>query len=327
MIIGGAVTTVTAAAAGLSPHDWTVVAEVAAAMGVLLLLTYVLPWPRLPRCAKLVFPLSVWLALAALGVCAHGFGINFAGLFVLCYAYIGVTQPAATGVKVVPVAALSYVAANDGWSGLLIGKLVIAVFVCMVLSVLLAELVARQTQLTELLRAAAHTDALTGLPNRRDLEYRLAAAEPGDAIVFCDLDEFKALNDTFGHTAGDQVLADFGLLLRACVREGDYSARFGGEEFLLLLPATDSTDALAALGRLHNRWAVLHPTVTFSAGVAVCGRERSPAATLAVADELLYAAKSAGRNRDWAEPAPPAVGDASRVGEASGWNRAQASQR
>ena len=174
----------------------------------------------------------------------------------------------------------------------------------MPLAELLSRLMRRQSALTEQLAGAAHHDQLTGLPNRRDLDRRLLSAVPGDALVMCDLDHFKSVNDIFGHAAGDRVLAEFGAILRIGLRSGDYCARFGGEEFLLLLPNSTTRQALALLERLRGQWATLQPSISFSAGVAICTPHRAATDSLRIADTMLYAAKAAGRNRSVTEQHP-----------------------
>jgi diguanylate cyclase (GGDEF)-like protein len=282
-------------------QTWQVLGAVTAVMSALLLISLWVPWSRLPRRSSLIFPMLVWGALAALGVGAHGLGASYTGLFVLCFAYIGLTQPPLTSLSLAPVAAMAWIAAQGGWTSLLTARLVIAVAIWLVLAELLAGLVGQQRRLTDALRRAAHMDALTNLANRRDLDLRLATVRPGDALVLCDLDFFKVLNDTFGHAAGDRVLADFGVVLRNCLRADDYAARYGGEEFALHLPASSESEALVMLDRLRSSWSLLRPKITFSAGVACCVGGRSPADTLAAADRALYSAKSAGRNRDHAD--------------------------
>jgi diguanylate cyclase (GGDEF)-like protein len=160
--------------------------------------------------------------------------------------------------------------------------------------------VARRNQLSH---EATH-DPLTGLRNRRELESvveRLAARSGGVAILLCDLDRFKAANDTYGHEAGDRVLAHFAAMLRAHAREGDVAFRYGGEEFCLVLPGTGLRQAMAVAERLRLATAeVLEPLVpgqTVSIGVtAGGGRDPRVANLLATADGALYAAKAAGRN-------------------------------
>jgi diguanylate cyclase (GGDEF)-like protein len=176
--------------------------------------------------------------------------------------------------------------------------------VWLILGELLAALIVRQRALTDEMRVLAHIDTLTKLGNRRDLDLRLAEAVAGDTLVLCDLDHFKQLNDTLGHAAGDSVLTEFGLVIRATLRQFDYAARYGGEEFALLLPGTSASQAATLLDRLRLRWHILHPEVTFSAGLATYRDGASGAATLAEADRAMYAAKDAGRNRDHCSTGP-----------------------
>jgi diguanylate cyclase (GGDEF)-like protein len=100
------------------------------------------------------------------------------------------------------------------------------------------------------------------------------------------------------------VLTEFGLVIRATLRKLDYAARYGGEEFALVLPGTSTAQAAALLSRLRRRWAILHPEVTFSAGVATCLDGIPVSGTLAEADQAMYAAKAAGRNRDYSSAGP-----------------------
>jgi diguanylate cyclase (GGDEF)-like protein len=128
------------------------------------------------------------------------------------------------------------------------------------------------------------------------------------AIALCDLDYFKAINDTYGHLAGDAVLVHVAEVLRQHARSADVIGRYGGEEFLILLPNTDAESALRAAARLREAL-VLHPApmpddaqleVTGSLGVAALSElppEAGPDALLALADRRLYEAKAAGRNR------------------------------
>jgi diguanylate cyclase (GGDEF)-like protein len=297
LLATGIVTTLTAPFLQPLTHTWKLLATLTGVMTALLLASFAVPWSRLPRRATIAFPVLVWLAVAATGLGADGLGVNFAGLFSLCFAYLGLTQTTGTIVRLVPLAIACYVGAYDVWTAELAVRLLIAISVWLLLAVLISELVHRQAVLASKLRRAAHTDALTGLANRRDLNHRMALAAPGDTVVICDLDHFKNLNDTQGHAAGDLVLAEFGVFLVTCLRENDYAARYGGEEFALLLPAATMANAVALLDRLREQWAVLQPVITFSAGVATCRPDRAPTQTLAVADRALYAAKAAGRDR------------------------------
>lgn len=283
-------------------RGWLLLAGVTAGMAVLLVATMAVSWAALSPRMTLAFPASVFLALAVLGAGEPGFFGPLTGVSALCFAYIGLTQPPRTSLFVVPFAGATYLIANGSWTAPVLVRLLIAVCVWLVLAELLAGLTARQATLASALRAAAHTDILTGVSNRRDLQLQLSRVDSGDAIVICDIDDFKLLNDTLGHDAGDGVLADFGLMLRTSLREQDYCARFGGEEFVLLLPSSTVTDALGVLTRLRRQWTLMQPAVTFSAGVGICTIEQSATQTLTAADEALYAAKASGRNTDRAQP-------------------------
>jgi diguanylate cyclase (GGDEF)-like protein len=156
----------------------------------------------------------------------------------------------------------------------------------------------------------AATDALTGLANARAGQETLKrmtaqASRTGMplAAVMLDLDHFKQLNDQYGHGIGDDVLAAVGATLRSCVREGDFVGRYGGEEFMLLLPETNAHGALVVTEEI--RLAIAEITVsgverdiTASLGVAVLPDNARDATTLIRnADRALYSAKHSGRNR------------------------------
>ncbi len=153
----------------------------------------------------------------------------------------------------------------------------------------------------QLSHLASH-DPLTGVRNRRGLTDLLSQHRDA-ALLVCDLDHFKRVNDRYGHEVGDRVLARFGALLRDIAREHDVPMRLGGEEFCLLLPATDRAGALAAAERLRAetaRWMqdLVPEAITVSVGVAtnthgIIDGQR----LLSHADHGLYAAKQAGRNR------------------------------
>ena len=153
------------------------------------------------------------------------------------------------------------------------------------------------------LAESASTDVLTGLPNRRMLERSLGRLVKSEVVIMLDLDNFKAVNDDFGHAVGDAVLSAFGAALRATVRGRDTVGRYGGEEFVVVLPA--SADPEAFLTRLHEHWTAVRPyPTTFSAGIALM--ELDVAEVMARADEALYRAKASGRDRWlWAQAARP----------------------
>jgi diguanylate cyclase (GGDEF)-like protein len=143
-------------------------------------------------------------------------------------------------------------------------------------------------------------DALTGALNRRGVQAILSRHDP-ISVVLCDLDHFKRINDGFGHTEGDHVLSRVAALLGSVVRAGDVVARWGGEEFLLVLPAVDLARAHQVAERARRAVACEPFTsellqVTLSAGVAERRRAESVEQLIRRADEALYQAKRAGRN-------------------------------
>jgi diguanylate cyclase (GGDEF)-like protein len=149
----------------------------------------------------------------------------------------------------------------------------------------------------EFLVESATVDPLTRMNNRRVAMAVLGGLRPGDAVVLLDLDHFKALNDTCGHEAGDDVLRAFGETLTAVVRSTDTAVRYGGEEFVLLLPRTTVDAAVDVVRRIRSRWEQVRPyPTTFSAGVAVVTVEGGRAA-LKLADGAMYVAKAHGRDR------------------------------
>ena len=156
-------------------------------------------------------------------------------------------------------------------------------------------------------RKQANTDALTGLANRRNFDEVLANAASGDkkfALLLADIDHFKRVNDTLGHSAGDEVLRAVGKTLRSQMRAGTYAARTGGEEFAVLILDATVEDALAAGERLRKAVAGMKVelstgpvSVTISLGVALFADGNSAENVYANADSALYHSKVKGRNR------------------------------
>jgi|RhiMetdeSRZDD1v2_1073273.scaffolds.fasta_scaffold172831_2 diguanylate cyclase (GGDEF)-like protein len=174
-----------------------------------------------------------------------------------------------------------------------------------------ASVALENARLHRLVERQANTDGLTELPNRRHfeeaLEGEISRAERFGgslALILADLDDFKQVNDRYGHQAGDDVLQTFADILRATVREIDLPARYGGEEFAVLLPQTDLEGAQRLAERLCKALAArpmpTHPgalvAVTASFGVAAFPDSPTPAALFAAADEALYRAKRSGKN-------------------------------
>jgi diguanylate cyclase (GGDEF)-like protein len=167
----------------------------------------------------------------------------------------------------------------------------------------------------ERIQLLATRDELTGLTNRRAASQRMREEldmrprrsqleQPAFALVLMDIDHFKRVNDTFGHAAGDEVLRRFASVAESQVRVGELLSRWGGEEFLLVLPGSSGHAAIKVAERLRERLARedfgdLAPdlNITFSAGVACCCEGDGLDDTVARADRALYEAKDSGRDR------------------------------
>jgi diguanylate cyclase (GGDEF)-like protein len=184
-------------------------------------------------------------------------------------------------------------------------------FTCLTGLLWLKRIVSAQGEQAAHLNLLAITDPLTGLANRRrtlrQLEDLTGTPAPGQApaVLLADLDHFKGINDLHGHEIGDRVLVAVAGALRSATREADTIARWGGEEFLVLLPRTAPGEALELAERLRARIEALvildrtlRPVaVTISIGLAVQVPGESGPAWLRRADDALYRAKSQGRNR------------------------------
>jgi diguanylate cyclase (GGDEF)-like protein len=156
-----------------------------------------------------------------------------------------------------------------------------------------------------ILRELAMIDALTGLYNRRFAEQRLVAEVARSArkghplsVVVLDLDEFKHINDTYGHPAGDLVLQEFAAALNRAVRGGDLAVRMGGDEFLLILPECNHEQlqlVLNRLGPLELAWEGRKFPIKYSVGWKEYAPGDQPEGMLAAADQALYANKRAAK--------------------------------
>jgi diguanylate cyclase (GGDEF)-like protein len=173
------------------------------------------------------------------------------------------------------------------------------------------DITERKREENNLATAATH-DPLTGLANRRHgsaaLEQAIRDARETAiplTVCLCDIDKFKQINDTYGHSAGDRVIQAVARSLAAGIRRGDLAARWGGDEFCLLLPGANDRDATVTIERIRQSF----ESLTFSAadgneygvtgtfGVADLISGMSSEALLEAADQALYSAKRQGRNR------------------------------
>jgi diguanylate cyclase (GGDEF)-like protein len=171
----------------------------------------------------------------------------------------------------------------------------------------------RLTQLNERLKQLAHTDESTGLFNKRrlfeQLEMEIARARRYGEIFTClmlDIDDFKRINDTYGHQAGDEVLRQVGNLFRRSLRVTDFIARFGGEEFTIILPRTNSAGGHRVAEHLLSTFmshefavpgAAVHVTVSIGAVCCTTFDRLDPQQVITQADNAMYRAKRRGKNQ------------------------------
>ncbi|MDP1806986.1 MAG: GGDEF domain-containing protein [Acidimicrobiales bacterium] len=287
-----------------SPRTPAVVLSVAALLGAVAL--RLAPAQRWPLGASLV---AVPLAFALLGLSqrlAPGAPAAYGVWFVVVFAWIGFWHPPRTVLWAAPFGAVAYVVPFLGVSTVP-ATAIGSVFVVFPAGVTLGEVLATQmaclrrtqrevAEARSLLERASLTDDLTGIGNRRRANSLLDGMQPGDGLLILDLDNFKRVNDTLGHGEGDLVLSRVGAFLHEVVRGDDSVARFGGEEFVLVLRAAGHRLPEIA-DRLLASWRSQGCMVTMSAGGAVHHDHQSPSDTFRLADQALYAAKAAGRDQ------------------------------
>lgn len=272
-------------------------------------------------CATVVraAPWSTWPAWATLTLVPVGFGLLAVGQrvapgapsvygvwFVVVFAWIGFWHAPRTALAFAPLGALAYVGPFIGVPSTPTGA-ISSVVIGIPAGAILGEVLAAKMQTIHrtqaalleartLLERANLTDDLTGIGNRRRANALVDSLQPGDGVLLLDLDHFKAVNDTMGHAEGDRVLTEVGTFLRNAVRDDDMVARFGGEEFLVVLRG-GGYDLHDVSTRLVAGWRELDLPVTLSAGGAIHQIGRGPSDTLRAADAALYAAKDGGRDR------------------------------
>ncbi|CAB5707964.1 Probable diguanylate cyclase YcdT [Delftia tsuruhatensis] len=196
-----------------------------------------------------------------------------------------------------------WLGASSSWMALQLSLLVFG----LLFATLFLALAVRDT--VQALHEERDRDPLTGLLNRRafrEAVQRLRAEQPGlsAALLVCDVDHFKRVNDGWGHAAGDEVLQRFARLLLRSTRQQDLVARFGGEEFVALLPGADPRAAQSVTRRMRNQLRLTgfsalpdDQRITASFGVAWLEPGQPLEQALARADAMLYEAKRAGRDR------------------------------
>lgn len=171
------------------------------------------------------------------------------------------------------------------------------------------ELMNEVVTLRQQVKDASLFDVTTGLYNRHYIMERLIQLDHYAqryhsvfSIALIDIDHFKRLNDTYGHNVGDTILAKLSNIMSKSHRDTDICGRFGGEEFLILMPETEENSAILSVNRLRQqvselRWETIHHPVTISAGVLSWKDHRSIEQMLLSVDQRLRTAKKAGRNQ------------------------------
>ena len=270
--------------------------------------------------SKVRFTAGVLAVAVALALVERGFLVGIAGLVSVLFSgpYIAIDKRDLLKMLVVPVAGTGVVMAVAGvdrftqvnaWTFILL-----AIAVCFMLARVFEASNRRAFALEQQLSREARTDALTGLRNRRALEEAAAAelkraarlATP-IAVLIGDVDHFKLINDRHGHDTGDKVIRAVGAHLTAVARESDVLGRWGGEEFLAILPASDEESAMALAERMRAAIVAAQMPlpdgahVTISIGVAALPEGKADAWSwdrlLQRADRAMYRAKKEGRNR------------------------------
>lgn len=164
-------------------------------------------------------------------------------------------------------------------------------------------MICSQSKIAELTEQL-NLDSLTGIPNRRRMDqtlHELIVNKVPHAIILIDLDDFKSINDTYGHTVGDEVLKAFANYMQSIVDEQGLCFRYGGEEFMVILPSRNIDDAIQLAENLRVKQAIQETAcgrpVTMSAGItAFTPNIQSPNQLIEIADHALYKAKQSGRN-------------------------------
>lgn len=294
--------------------QWTVVAlEVILMLGISI--NALLAW----RTGNGAMAGSIIAILASVGFTAL---VTMVGPTLLFWAYVVIVANFMLAPRILAtVASVMLVIASISWIPFPDTATTAAFAVSSTLVLLFAFIFASLSDLQRrLLEGLATRDPLTGIANRRSMEVELADALKGHndrgepaVVAVLDLDNFKLVNDQFGHDTGDRVIIAFTQRVQACIRKRDRLYRLGGEEFVLLLPDTDHSGARAALEKVRDA-VQSEPLaeglrVTTSIGAATLEPEDDWPRWLARADSALYHAKDAGRDRVSFDAGPSRPGE------------------
>lgn len=273
-----------------------------------------------PALAKIRFAASIIAVTASLAVVNEGFVVGLGGLVAVFFAgpYIAIDRRDYLKLNIVPFAVVAAVM----WAKDLDRFTVINAWCFLGLSLAVGLLLTRVFEasnrrafaLEEALSREARTDALTGISNRRALDerglYELRRSTRSGkktSVILLDIDHFKQINDGYGHTVGDRVIQAVAHMLSTSLRSTDHIGRWGGEEFLVILPETDASEAALLAERMRSAIAILpilkQPVIkaTISLGLASTTSqgvtEEAWSELVKAADAALHRAKDEGRNR------------------------------
>jgi diguanylate cyclase (GGDEF)-like protein len=252
-------------------------------------------WERTSRRTLLVPPGIVLSALGILGALVATNTQPLLAFLLLSIVYLGLTQRPGMTAMLMPVILVDWWLAFASHPPLVLMRLPFVIVVALLVGEGTAWRQRRYTSELASLWATSLTDPLTNVGNRRALARELVLLPESGLVIFLDLDHFKQFNDRYGHAAGDTVLAQFAGVLAATTRSGDVVARFGGEEFVVLV--NGAADGPVMYERIREAWHSAGAAVTFSAGIAQRRDGEPPTATLSRADVALYDAKLNGRDR------------------------------